>query len=296
MRAPVLCYSHDMPSWTSSTWLAAPPLFPAGTSGAPLVLTLALPLNNSVNVPLTAPIRICAFAEDQASSIAIYVNGVVVYNNADFINGYHGFVRDFANRRFLELAPHDGFVPGKTYTVLVEANDFTAALTTAGWTFTAIGTDAYTGNSLLMLEDALLTPLTRFLELEPVRQMLLQQALINTTTNTPNRDNVAARALYQLAYESEISAALNPFAALNKAALESVIPTKRPTLELAALVESFNGRIELGLTQLFNSGAFPREFRNNFADYLESLLYSYRVSAAATLVFLACAIEQADNG
>ncbi len=285
-----------MPSWTSNTWLSSPPLFPAGTPGAPLVLALALPLNNAVNVPLSAPIRICTYAAVETSSMAIYVNGVVAFNNAEFVNGYHGFKRDFANRRFFEFAPHDGFVPGKTYTVLVEANDFTAALTTAGWSFTAVGTDVYTGNALLPLERALLTPLARFLELEPVRQMLLQQVVINTTSNTPNRDNIAARALYQLAYESEISAALNPFAPLTKSALDSVIPSKRPTLELAALVESFDGRIQLCLTQLFNSGAFPREFRNNFADYLESLLYSYRVSAAATLVFLACAIEQADNG
>lgn len=276
--------------------MTSPPLFPAGTPGAPLALALALPLNNAVNVPLSAPIRVCTYSEAETSSVAIYVDGVTAYNNSDFINGYHGFVKDFVDRRFFEFAPHDGFVPGKTYTILVEAHDFTAALTTAGWSFTAVGVDAYTGNALLPLERALLTPLSRFLELEPVRQMLLQQVVINTTTNTPNRDNIAARALYQLAYESEISSALNPFATLTKSALDSVIPSKRPTLELASLVESFDGRIQLGLTQLFSSGAFPREFRNNFADYLESLLYSYRVSAAATLVFLACAIEAADNG
>jgi hypothetical protein len=272
----------------------SPPLFPAGTPDTPVILSLAQPLNNAVNVPLSAPIRIAAYPDSLALILTIYVNGENIYNNVSYQAGYYGFVKVFGGRKFYEFAPRNGFEPGKLYTVRVVAYD--GDVTEAIWSFTAIPTASYAGNALLPLERALLTPLTRFLELEPVRQMLLQQVLIDTNSNVTNRDNVAARALYQLAYESEISAALNPFAALNKAALDSIIPSKRPTLALATLVESFSGRIELGLTQLFNAGVFPREFRNNFADYLESLLYSYRVSAAATLVFLACAIEAADNG
>lgn len=286
-----------MPRWISSTWLSNPPLFPAGAGGASgPVFALASPLNNAINVPLSSPIRIAVFSTvDPTPTVTIALNGTLAYALGSFVNGYAGFRKEFAGRSFIELAPLAGFTPGKLYNVSVEASDTLPTTTTTAWTFTTLPSTSYMGNALTNLERWLLTPLQRFLELEPLRQLLIQRALVDELANMPNRDNVAARALYQMAYESEISAALNPFASPNEDALASAIPTKRPTLELSTLLEGYTGRIQAGLAQLFESGAFHRDFRNNFADYLESLLYSYRVSAAATLVFLACAIEASSD-
>ena len=284
-----------MPSWTSSTWLNAPPLFAAGV-GDPPVLSLTSPVNGAINVPVTAPIRVAIFSTEGIDTVTLTVNEVIAFNGSTFMNGYCGFFKDFAGRRFIELTPCEGYDEGTVYRVHIEVLSDIGGPAEADWSFTSVMPTTYAGNELLPLEAALLTPLTRFLELEPVRLLLLQQAVVDDMQSTPNRNNVAARVLYQAAYSTEISAALNPFHALNTAALTSPIAARRSTLALSTSVEAYKNRIEAGLTQLFSSGAFPADFRNNFADYLESLLYSYRVSAAATLVFLACAIEQADNG
>lgn len=284
-----------MPDWHSQQWLAAPPKFAPGVDANGPVYALLSPLPGSAYVPANAPIRACVYAEGGALDATLTVNGAVAYASYTFSSSFAGFARTVFGRLFIEVAPRTPFPPGKTVWVTLSAEDLSTSLTTSvHWSFTPIVVEDYSGNALLPAESWVLAPCTRFLAVEPLRLWLLENVLDDMRGVSGVRDNVAARAMYQLAYETEITAALNPFIRPDERALATRIPSKRATLELAQALDGYEASYDAALAQLFSSGAFPREYRNNFADYFGSLLYNYRVSAVCTLVFLARAIEIAD--
>lgn len=284
-----------MPDWHSQQWLAAPPKFAPGIDANGPVYALLSPLPGSSYVPANAPIRACVYAEGGALDATLTVNGAVAYASYAFSSSFAGFARVVFGRLFIEVVPRVPFPPGKTVWVTLSVEDLNTSLTTSThWSFTPIAVEDYSGNALLPAESWVLAPCTRFLAVEPLRLWLLENVLDDTRGVPEVRNNVAARAMYQLAYETEISAALNPFMRPDARALATRLPTKRSALELAQMLEGYEAAFDAALVQLFSSGAFPREYRNNFSDYFGSLLYNYRVSAVCALVLLARAIEVAD--
>jgi hypothetical protein len=284
-----------MPNWQSQQWLNTPPKFAPGVDANGPVYALLSPLPGSSYVPANAPIRACAYAASGALDATLTINGVTVLTPSGMHGDYAGFVIDRYSRRFIEVVPRAPFPPGKPVWVHLSVEDLgTAQTTNVYWSFTPIAESDYTGNALLPAESWLLGPCTRFLAVEPLRLWLLENVLDDTRGVPEMRDSVAARAIYQLAYETEISAALSPFTHPDERALATRLPTKRSALELSQLLEGYEASFDVALVQLFSSGAFPREYRNNFTDYFGSLLYNYRVSAVCALVFLARAIEIAD--
>lgn len=270
-----------MPHWPSNLWLTSPPTFPGGTVTPAIVVQT--PRNGAANVPTNAVVCYAVYYTGAAPSITVTLDG-----NPLTGPGWLQYSTALGQRTYGGFALIDGFAPNTVYTVQV-----TAGASVATWSFTTAAAPAYPGNDLLPEEKWLLTPMTRFLSLEPLRMLLLQRVLDDTQMVISNRDNVAARAIYQRAYETELSSVLNPFMKPNAAALATALTSKRSSLELSGLLEGYQDTINAGLAQLFESGALPREFRDNFADNFGSLLYSYRTSAAATLVLLARAVEEA---
>jgi hypothetical protein len=286
-----------MPVWGANDWLNVPPLFDAGAgdTGGP-VFALLSPGHGLPSVAPDAPIRICVYGTGGTPSTEVRVRGVLVYDDGIVSDDYAGFGKEFAGRLFIELVRRTPFAPSTPVTVHVTATHATNfVVTTTSWAYTIAQETGYTGNELLTEEAWLLTPMQRFLDLEPLRLFMLSNVLVPEKGYVANASNVAARAIYQYAYESEVSSALNPFMRRNESALETRIPTRRSVLELSTALDAYERSYATGMAQLFASGAFPREFRNNFSDYFESLLYNYRVSAVCALLLLARAIEVADT-
>lgn len=284
-----------MPNWQSQQWLNTPPKFAPGIDANGPVYALLSPLPGSSYVPANAPIRACAYTTSGLYDATLTINGITVVSPFGIQKDCAGFVLNRYGRLFIEVVPAEPLPPGKTAWVHLAVQDVDTGFTTnVHWSFTPIAESDYTGNALLPAESWLLGPCTRFLAVEPLRLWLLENVLDDTRGVPEVRNNVAARAVYQLAYETEISAALSPFTRPDERALATRLPTKRSALELAQMLEGYEASFDAALVQLFSSGAFPREYRNNFTDYFGSLLYNYRVSAACALVFLTRAIEVAD--
>lgn len=254
------------------------------------MLALLSPQDGAINVPLSAPLRVAVYAPAGVST----ANLLFTVNGADPLPGAAGPVTDFGGRRFYEVSLPPDTPPGALIRVTFDVTDTLAQSAYAAWSYTLLPEQGlYAGNAILPAEAWLLQPFQTFLELEPLRLLLLSNALRDTEGSAGNRDGIAVRVLYQHAMRSDISTTLNPFTKPHAEALTSVIPSRRSALELATLLDGYKHRIDQGLAQLFESGAYPRELRNNFADYLGSLLYSQRVGAACTLLFLGRAIEVA---
>lgn len=289
-----------MPAWSSTSWLNSPPKFAPGADAAGPVYALLHPPPRAAQVPVDAPVRACVYATSGKLSVALLIQGEVAYSDeAGLSPNYVGFVREMYGRTFIAVAPRAPFAPGVPVNVTLAAQDTDPPqyqlqdTTQISWTFTPAVTTTYAGNQLLEPEGWLLRPLTHFITLEPLRLLMLQYVLDDSAAAITNRDNIAARAIYQLAYESEVSAALNAFIRPDAGALASIISQKRPVLELAQRLEAYEAVYDRAIAHVFTSGAFPREYRNNFSDYFGSLLYNYRVSAVCALILLGYAIENA---
>jgi len=293
-----------MPRWSSSSWMTSPPLYPGLLGGSPQepIISMISPEPGAGNVAPDAPIRIVAFAPDGAPMyVQLLVNGDMAWDGEGFVNGYRGVAQSFGNRFVLECVhavtgnPHSRNVWPDGSTVSISASAHTNAGRHSYYegAFTVRpDSTVYRGNGLLPLEAALLRPMQVFLELEPLRQLLLKHALRDELYEIENRAEIAARALYQIAFDTEISTVLNPYASKDAAACKIRVLQKRPTLELDRVLQNYDGMIDTGLESLITHGALPREYRNSLADDRRSMLYLYRVAAPVVAVFLARAVEE----
>jgi hypothetical protein len=273
-----------MADWGTTAWMAQPTRFVSGM-GATAQHANVFPQHGAVNAEPNGTIRFVLFADPLPGGVTITINGESAFAGGVGVNGYVGRSIQRYGRLYFLLQPPAPLPFGQRVDVVTN--------TGLAWTFyVRKDTSSYAGNNLLAPEAWLLEPFDRFLDFEPVRQMLLQQALRSPVENP---ENVAARALYQLAFDTEISSVLNPLFLPDRGALDVYVPSKRPTLEIDAVLAGYSARVDAGLEQLISEGALTREHRNNFADYRTSMLYTYRVSAVVVLLFYARAIEVAIN-
>lgn len=288
-----------MPRWGAASWMYSTPVFPGLSPGVnPPRFILLYPDANAGNVPTTAVLRLGVFDQDgdiDNNTLQIWVNGTLVFNATPLVvPGYMTLVTDFGGRRIVEIARSAAPWPSNAK-VKVTAQVSDLALNTQyyeGTFTTAPDVQYYSGNGLLPIEAAVLRPMTTFLDLEPVRQMLLRVVLRDEAFVAINRPQVAVRALYQIAYDTEISVVLNPYDKKNDDAMRILVREKRPTLEIDQFLTAYDNAMYAGLESLFKQGALPREYRNNFADYRTSTLYLYRVAAPVVAVFLARMVEE----
>lgn len=290
-----------MPRWGTPEWTAVPLVAPS--TGAPPRAPAFLerfPTPGAVNVPAATPIRVIAFDPDidlEPTTYRVTINNTLAYDgNTDTIHpDYRGVATTFSRRRIVELAPKTPFAPGTLVRVDVEVSDALAAHSTSTWSFTVErDTTCYDGAGILPPEQWVLEPMLDLLELEPLRRYLLEIVLrAEVVPGEVSRRAIAARALYQMAFDTEVSSVLNPYFFPDAPALAVPVCQKRSTLEIAQLLEGYEGRITRAIQQLTDRNVLPRTYRTALADYADSMLYTYRVSAACVLVFLGRAAEVA---
>lgn len=276
-------------------WLAAPPTFEPGVGTQACAYTRLVPAHGAVNVSTTTSIEVCVFAgggELLPSFDDILVNGESVYDGGGaWAPGYAGSLVTYAGRVFVTITPTAPIPDGVSTQVTVRClHPNTEVINEVSWSFTTKPAQSYPTSAVVGAE----TPLGLFLETEPLRLFLMDRIL---ATEVPlleeSRATVAARAIYQAAYSTEISASLAPYQKPDAATLAIPIRARASSLQLAQDLEALAPQYERAVAQLTSRGVLPREYRDNFADYFDSLVYHYRVSAVATLVLLAGAIERA---
>lgn len=247
-----------------------------------------------MNVSTTTSFEVCVFAgggETLPTIDAIFVDGVTVYVEEEpFAPGFVGSLVAYAGRVFITVTPTAPIPAGATTRVTVWAtHPSTETQNEVSWSFTTKPAQSYP-TSVVEGSEA---PLGLFLDVEPLRLFLMDRILDpSVPLLEESRSTVAARAVYQAAYSTEISASLAPYQKPDASTLSTPIRARASSLQLARDLEALAPQYERAVAQLTSRGVLPREYRDNFADYFDSLVYHYRVSAVATLVLLAAAIER----
>lgn len=263
------------------------------SGGAPVII-LKEPVPSDTNVKEDARIAIIFFDSDgdiDLSTVDVTINGTpVVVGSAVTGAGYIGSISVAAGRVIVELVNTSGWGFDTRVLITAAAEDSAAQRVQETWSWTTRSNPVcYTGTAPLPIETRLITPLTRYLDLDIVRQTLLDNAL--TTRSVTDADLRAARVVYQLGYSTEINTVLNPYLVRNDEALAVTVCERNATLKIDAALDRVKSRIEQGIISIRTSGALPEEYRLSFESYLASTQYSYRVSLAANLVLLAHALE-----
>lgn len=290
-----------MPGWGIGGWGFTPwgGAVPAALPGAnPPYIVLRLPDPGTELVPPDAAIRVGFFDLDlnlNTLSTRIYINGAVAYSGATgFTAGYTGTAQFIAGVYVVYLAKLVGWGYGQTITVRGYIEDAGGLIADDTWSWTTLENPiCYTGLSPLQCEIDIQSPLTTYLDLEPIRLQLFDVVLKLATypASSRNRENKAARVIYQQAFSSELAPLLNSRVAKNTKALAVVVCEKQRVIVINDALEPLKDRLQAAITQFYNTRALGSEYMGVLNDYLESLIYSYRVSLACNLVFLAKAIE-----
>jgi hypothetical protein len=149
----------------------------------------------------------------------------------------------------------------------------------------------YTGLTPLPIELKIQQPMQQFLDLEPLRATFMDVALKTQPASTRQRNNKAARVIYQYGFSTELHTLLNPYRLRDKDALNSTVCERENVVKIDAALNKFKDRTQAGIQSLLTLGALPREYISGLVDYQDSTLPSYRVSLAANLLMFARSIE-----
>ena len=280
-------------SWGFTAWGGTLPRAVLGTH-APQIIE-RFPAPGAVDIREDSPVAVWFFDIDynlDLTSAQISVDGALAYSGSSgFQTGFTGSVSYSAGSLIIHVIRLDGWTYGSTVTVTANISDATSLSVSDTWSWTVRQNPiCYVGVTPLDIEKLVQQPMDKFIELEPTRQVLLDTVL---KLNKPvsQQGNKAARVVYQLAYETELSTILNPYLNKNLPALETVVCERQNILIIDARLEAIRTRTKAGIDSLYNLRALPKEYVTGFMDYLDSTLPSYRVSLAANLVMLARAYE-----
>lgn len=286
-------------AWGTGGWGYSLP-FPIATgalgANSPTIIQ-RVPVPNDLNVPESAVVTVVFFDADgdlDPSTINISVDGVLVYNGSSFTAEFAGGVQTLAGRTVVQFVKLSGWGFDTQVQISASAQDALSNSVSDTWSWrTRADLVCYAGVTPLPIEQRLVTPLVRFLDLDVIRKTLLDYAL--TTRNVTNPDLRAARVVYQLGFDTEINTILNPYNLRDEVALASIVCERRASIEIDRALTSVKGRLKAGFQSLKLSGVLPSEYINAFQDYLDSVQYAYRVSLAANLVLLAHSVEANDD-
>ena len=285
--------SWGIGEWGISPWGGALPT-PAGDN--PPIIVLRSPAANAVDVLENATISI-SFADfdldlDTGTTL-IEIDGVPVFTGlGGFAAGYVGSTSFSGGRFTVQFMKLGGWGFDTLVTVRAFIEDLTGKCADDTWNWrTRINPVCYSGLNPLAVELLVQSPMTTFLDLEPARQVFLDNALQIQTQAIANAGNKAARVLYQEAFNTEINTVLNPFDVRDEAALRSIVCERQRVTVIDAQLLRVLPRIREGMRSLFSLNALPREYLGEFNDYLDSTMYSYRVSLVANMIILARLVE-----
>lgn len=284
-----------MTQWAPQIWSSNLPTYaPGSMTGAAFELLAPAPFAG--NVSQTPLIRVALLLTEPAtlvpSTFTITIDDVLVFSPMGIPESNYVCKEVlFAGHHIVSITPRSSLPYGSKHTVVAAVDDTVAGAYSTTWSFTVMQDSAvFTGASLAPIEQALLAPMDRFLDVEPLRLLLLRYAL-RDGISASNRDALAVRALYQMAYDTEVSSILNAYITPDPRVLASIIAQKRKSIEIDAVLQQNRRMIDIAIDNLFREQVLPREYRDNLVDYSESLLYPYRVSMAAAIVLFARGVE-----
>lgn len=288
-----------MARWGAAQWMSNPPVLPdtsPSTTTPYYYADLCYPLNGAQNVPRSTVLRVVLVSPATPVSVSsVTMDGVAVAPGTPLGAPYGYMLTNFGGRYCLEVYVRTPFEENSAHVFEVVFTDGLDSFAYKSSFRVARDQTLYYGTSANALEQLVVTPCTRFLALEPVRQRLLQVALVESSTNSAYRDNLAARVLYQIAYDTELSALLNPYHTPDNTALTSIVRARRSVMDIEAAMQPYERAIEIGFESLFKLGGLPSSYKHGLADARDSLLYTYRASSAVVAVFLARALEHAST-
>ena len=287
--------SWGIGEWGISPWGGA---LPTAAGDNPPIIVLRSPAANAVDVLENATISI-SFADFDLDldigTTLIEIDGVPVFTGlGGFAAGYVGSTSFSVGRFTVQFMKLGGWGFDTLVTVRAFIEDLTGKCADDTWSWrTRINPICYSGLNPLAVELFVQSPMTRFLDLEPVRQVFLNNALQAQTQAIANSENKAARVLYQEAFATEIHTITNSFGIRNEPALRSVVCERQRVAEIDVQLQRHIKRIKAGVESLFLLGALPKEYKAEFSDYLDSTTYNYRVSLVANVLILARLTETA---
>lgn len=288
-----------MPGWGQGQWgtSAWGGLDVAATPGSnhPLI-TLRDPAPGAIDVAENVTISVTFLDLDvnlDTTTTLIEANGATVYTGlGGFQAGFVGRVNVDAGRLTVQFIRLAGWSFESTVTVRAKISDTTSLVVDDTWEFTVRANPVcYTGLNPLSIETAIQQPMTTFLELEPVRQLLLDNTLKIQTGAIANEGNKRARVLYQLAFATELSTLQNPYRLRDETALGVTVCERQNTLVIDEQLVLFKDTVQAAIQSLSTARTFPEEYIRTFVDYLDSTLYTFRVSLVANLILATKSIE-----
>lgn len=227
------------------------------------------------------------------TTIEIYVNNALAYSGiSGFSAGYYGRVTYGAGTAKVQLVYAQGFEFGQTVRMRAIAFDALANAVDDSWYFVIKNDEiCYSGLDVLPIETALQTPFLTFLEMENLRNLMFGYVIRPQTLSVTNQGNKAARAIYQLAFATELSTIQNKYNLRNEDALTVRVCEKQSALRIDAQLQRYRPKIDASLAELRLLNAFSDEYIRAFQDYADSSLYLYRVSLVANMLLFAKSIE-----
>jgi len=277
--------------WGGAVWGGAPPPVPG--INPPFIIE-RVPAPNTTENNEETPIFVRFYDVDlnlDVSTVTLTINGVLAFSGGVFSPGFVGLTNISGGSYLVRIFKLGGWGYDATVTVSAYAADTTALFVTDAWSWTTRGNPiCYSGLTPLPVEVAIQQPLERFLDIEPARRVFLDNALINDPLGLraiPNRGNKAARVLYQIAFETEVSSVLRPFNIRNAAALAVVVCERQNILVIDTALQKISGQLQSGIQSLFTQGALPQTYVSTFLEYLDSTIPTYRVGIVANMILLA---------
>jgi len=279
-------------------------LYPWGRSqrphyAVPTVLpqiTYRAPASGQVEVFPTDTLHIHFFHANgllDPTSALVYVNDTLVF---DGIFGFAPYITGsvtFSTKEItLVIKPVQGFTYGKWTKIRAIMSDTEGHVVNEAWQFLVQDDpQCYTGLGVLPVETRLQRPLTTFIAMEHLRAALLDCVVPAKITPIRNRDNKAARVIYQTAFLTELSTIQNKFSIKNAAALEVTVCEKENILRIDQAMAQHKNLAIAGIAEFRDYGILSESYTKGFLAYMDSTRYLYRTSLLANLVLYAAAHE-----
>lgn len=292
-----------MTNWNSQAFRPNPPPYFGAATDA--IFTLLQPPPNAQHVSTTPLLRMSSISGIPGLNFNTYIFSLDGNVIATSFSGTGPDVRGTGyvignpavnGRIVFQCIPKEPFEPGSLHTLTASVEVF-GVPQTATWTFRVAPEEGlFLGTDLAPIEQFMLSPMTRFLDIEPVRRAMLDVALEAPPPPGVDATALASRVIYQLAFGTEASSVLNPFMRPNANFMKSKVPGRRRAIDIDRRMAGSKQDYLRGVDSLVSLSALPREYQANLIDYLESMLYPYRLSAFASLVMYAKALENIPEG
>lgn len=279
--------------------IALPPrsdvALPAGTVA--LLAAGCSPRNGTTGVATLPTLRVCVLDPDAGDA------GDWDWNEAwlddvevDSSSGSPARIQEVVScgRSYLLVTPFNAFKPSSVHTLrCIYSNSTTGDELVYETTFTVTSGTTYTGTTPNSFERSLLLPCTQLLEVEPLRNILLDLALEESTYGGAQDRARAARVLYQIAQGSDASSLLNPYGTYDAVAHASDVVGRRTRFDILRSLDPYKRRVDRALASMVEGGPVPPALAVALVDGCDSALYTHKLATICVIPFLARAIEDA---